>query len=159
MEMNEKELLALVAAKLGTGPPPPLAPSLPIKMAPPSKIEERKGPHPIDSVPVAGTPWSVVFTSDRKQFFFDATSRKSYWKLPPELIHNPLVLKILEAPPWKKREPPCDINSIQIMYNTVHVVIHVHVHVQCSLYIMDTLIQESCSVIQRCPLCGSYFIQ
>uniref|UniRef100_A0A1X7VJW6 Transcription elongation regulator 1 n=3 Tax=Amphimedon queenslandica TaxID=400682 RepID=A0A1X7VJW6_AMPQE len=104
MEMNEKELLAIVAAKLGTGPSPPtLPPSLPVKMAPNPKIEERKGPHPIDSVPVAGTPWSVVFTSDRKQFFFDATSRKSYWKLPPELIHNPLVLKILEAPPWKKQ--------------------------------------------------------
>ena len=28
-----------------------------------------------------------------------------------------------------------------------------------SLYIMDTLVQESCSVIQRCPLCGGYFIQ
>ena len=30
--------------------------------------------------------------------------------------------------------------------------------IQCSLYISDTLGQESCSVIQRCPLCGGYFI-
>ena len=28
-----------------------------------------------------------------------------------------------------------------------------------SLYIMDTWVQNSCSVIQRCPLCGGYFIQ
>ena len=27
------------------------------------------------------------------------------------------------------------------------------------LYIMDTLGQDSVSVIQRCPLCGGYFIQ
>ena len=116
METGEKELLALVAAKLGTGPPPPPpAVSLPLKM-PPLKIEERKGPHPIESVPVAGTPWSIVFTSDKKQFFFDATSRKSFWKLPPELMHNTLVFKILESPPWKKRELYFFLSSFLISF-------------------------------------------
>ena len=34
---------------------------------------------------------------------------------------------------------------------------HISIHtLQCSLYIMDTLVQESLSVIQRCLLCGGY---
>lgn len=98
MDTSQKELLALVVAKLGAGPVPP-----PVKTVPKiPKVEEKKGPHPVESIAVAGTPWSIVFTSDGKQFFFDATNRKSVWNLPPGLHDNSMVLRILENPPWKK---------------------------------------------------------
>jgi hypothetical protein len=97
MEINSTELLALVAAKLGTGPPPS---AVPLKPAP--KTEEKKGTRPIESVPIPGTPWSIVFTNDKRRFFFDATLRKSVWSMPSELENLPSVMKILENPPWRK---------------------------------------------------------
>ena len=66
--------------------------------------EEPKGPRPISSVPIPGTPWSVVWTSDDRQFFFDATSRVSVWTIPQELVENPHVAKILDEPPGKRSE-------------------------------------------------------
>ncbi len=65
---------------------------------------EPKGPRPISSVPVVGTPWSVVWTSDERMFFFDAISRVSVWSIPEELAGNPLVHKIVDEPPWSKSE-------------------------------------------------------
>ena len=41
----------------------------------------------------------------------------------------------------------------------IHVLSQNPVLVRVSLYIMDTLGQDSVFVIQRCPLCGGYFIQ
>ena len=85
--------------------------------------EEPKGPRPTASVPVpgihlhtyiycpitcycctcvlcvciyTGTPWSVVWTTDGRQFFFDVTSRVSLWIMPEELKDNPQLEKILE---------------------------------------------------------------
>ena len=46
-----------------------------------------------------GTPWSVVWTSDERQFFFDATSRVSLWIMPEELKENPHVDRIIEGGP------------------------------------------------------------
>lgn len=113
MDTSQKELLALVVAKLGAGPTPP-PPVKPILATP--KVEvERKGPHPIESVPVPGTPWSIVFTSDEKQFFFDSTNRKSIWNMPPELINSPTVLKILENSPWKKSK--CLLQGCDVSFN------------------------------------------
>ena len=48
---------------------------------------------------VSGTPWLVVWTSDKRQFFFDVTSRVSLWMVPEELKDNPLVEKIIEDGP------------------------------------------------------------
>ncbi len=101
--MDSKELLALVASKLGTGPPNfPATAKLVSQSSKPDS--EPKGPRPTTSVPVPGTPWSVVYTSDEKLFFFDATNRKSYWDLPPGLEESSLVFKILDNPPWKMSE-------------------------------------------------------
>jgi transcription elongation regulator 1 len=61
--------------------------------------EEPRGPRPTSSVPVPGTPWMVVWTSDRRQFFFDVTSRVSLWMMPEELKDNPLVEKIIDDGP------------------------------------------------------------
>ena len=57
-------------------------------------------------------------------------------------------------------------NSLQ-KYPAIGYYIHtctctcISAHIKCILCIMDTLVQEICSVIQRCPLCGGggYFIQ
>ena len=58
--------------------------------------EEPKGPRPVKSIPVAGTPWSVVWSSDNRRFFFNATNRTSVWNIPEDLESNPLIHKILE---------------------------------------------------------------
>lgn len=58
--------------------------------------EEPKGPRPVKSIPVAGTPWSVVWSSDSRRFFFNATNRMSVWNIPEDLETNPLIYKILE---------------------------------------------------------------
>ena len=65
--------------------------------------EEPKGPRPISSVPVPGTPWSVVWTSDERMFFFNASSRVSVWTLPEELADNPQALRIVDEPPGKSK--------------------------------------------------------
>ena len=64
-----------------------------------SKKEEAKGPRPIQSIAVPGTPWSVVFTSNEKMFFFNATTKKSVWKMPQDLTNNSFMKKVI--PPWE----------------------------------------------------------
>lgn len=64
-----------------------------------SKKEEHKGPRPIQSTAVPGTPWSVVFTSNEKMFFFNATTKKSVWKMPQDLTNNIFMKKVV--PPWE----------------------------------------------------------
>ncbi len=105
--MDPKELLALVASKLGTGPSNvPYSFTRPVQQQSHDLVQVvSKGPKPTISVPIPGTPWSIVYTNDEKMFFFDATSRKSFWDLPPELEMNPQVFKIIENPPWKKSKP------------------------------------------------------
>ena len=68
----------------------------PILPEPTAIKEELAGPHPVKSIPIAGTPWSVVWSSDNRFFFFDATQRISVWNVPKDLESNPLVCKILE---------------------------------------------------------------
>ena len=76
----------------------------------------------------------------------------------PEVFIVARIEKVLQGGISTCTEPymkPTD--SLKVQYTAT---VHVHiVHVQCILYIMDTLVQDSCSVIQRCPLCGGYFIQ
>lgn len=64
--------------------------------------EEQKGPRPMANVPIPGTPWSVVWTTDERSFFFNVTSRNSVWTLPEDLEDNPHVAKILDEPPWAR---------------------------------------------------------
>ena len=77
-------------------------PKPPIHCLPPtvqpilSEAVEPKGPRPVRSIAIAGTPWSVVWSSDDRQFFFNATNRNSVWTIPEDLECNPLVTKILE---------------------------------------------------------------
>ena len=66
--------------------------------------EEPKGPRPISSFPIPGTPWSVVWTSDERRFFFNVTSHTSVWTIPEELASNPQVVRLLDDPPGGKSE-------------------------------------------------------
>lgn len=65
---------------------------------------ELKGPRPIASVPVVGTPWSVVWSSDERTFFFNATNRTSVWSIPEELEGNEALETVLDNPPGGKSE-------------------------------------------------------
>lgn len=67
--------------------------------------EEPKGPRPVKSIPVAGTPWSVVWSSDNRRFFFNATNRMSVWNIPEDLETNPFIHKILEETAEGKSKP------------------------------------------------------
>lgn len=64
--------------------------------------EEPKGPRPKSNVPIPGSPWSVVWTTDERSFFFNVTSRTSVWSLPKDLEGNPHVSKIMDNPPWAR---------------------------------------------------------
>ena len=82
---------------------PPVMQPIPVQSIPPlphipEQIvkEEPKGPRPVKSIPIAGTPWSVVWSSDNRRFFFNATNRTSVWNIPEDLESNPLIHKILE---------------------------------------------------------------
>lgn len=77
---------------------PPLVHAVvqPILSEPTAIKQEPAGPYPVKSIPIAGTPWSIVWSSDNRRFFFDATQRISVWNIPKELESNPLVCKILE---------------------------------------------------------------
>lgn len=67
-------------------------------------VEEPKGPRPVRSIPIAGTPWSVVWSSDNRQFFFNAANRSSVWNIPKDLESNPLIHKILDETTEGKSE-------------------------------------------------------
>ncbi|KAK2706145.1 hypothetical protein QYM36_016243 [Artemia franciscana] len=54
---------------------------------------------PVSSTPVAGTPWSVVWTGDGRVFFYNPLSRTSVWEKPPELLNKPEVDKLVTNVP------------------------------------------------------------
>ena len=64
---------------------------------------EASGPRPIATQPVSGTPWSVVWTSDQRYFFFNATTRESTWTIPEDIQHLQILKVLLAAPPGKRR--------------------------------------------------------
>lgn len=41
---------------------------------------------PISSTPVAGTPWCVVWTGDKRVFFFNPSTKQSVWDRPKDLV-------------------------------------------------------------------------
>lgn len=41
---------------------------------------------PIKSTPIGGTPWCVVWTGDKKVFFYNPSTRTSVWERPEDLI-------------------------------------------------------------------------
>ena len=67
--------------------------------------ERPAGPRPVATSAVPGTPWSIVWSSDDRMFFFNATTRASVWSVPSELVGNQDVERMLDNPPPGKSEP------------------------------------------------------
>uniref|UniRef100_H2ZB70 WW domain-containing protein n=1 Tax=Ciona savignyi TaxID=51511 RepID=H2ZB70_CIOSA len=58
---------------------------------------------PVATKPVPGTPWCVVWTGDDKVFFYNPTTKLSMWEKPSDLIDRPVVDRILDDPPHKRK--------------------------------------------------------
>ncbi|CAH1960065.1 unnamed protein product [Acanthoscelides obtectus] len=54
---------------------------------------------PVSSTPVPGTPWCVVWTGDKRVFFYNPSSRTSVWERPEELLKRTDVDKMVAGPP------------------------------------------------------------
>ncbi|KAI6654116.1 hypothetical protein LOD99_2962 [Oopsacas minuta] len=75
--------------------------------AEPEKIKMESGPpqdtivptRPVNSTPVPGSEWCVVWTNDEKVFFFNAVINKSVWVIPPEIKDHPIAKKLMERNP------------------------------------------------------------
>lgn len=78
------------------------------------KKAEAKGGRPVNSTPVPGSPWCVVWTSkildivtllilfilaDNKVFFYNPSTKTSVWDRPPELYNRPDVDSLVVKPP------------------------------------------------------------
>lgn len=53
---------------------------------------------PVSSTPVPGTCWSVVWTGDKKVFFYNSQIKLSVWERPEELQNRLDVDKLIETP-------------------------------------------------------------
>ena len=53
---------------------------------------------PISSTPVPGTPWCVVWTKDKRVFFYNPSEKVSLWERPPILIGRLDVDKMIREP-------------------------------------------------------------
>ncbi|ODN01142.1 Transcription elongation regulator 1 [Orchesella cincta] len=56
---------------------------------------------PISSTPVAGTPWCVVWTGDKRVFFFNPSTKQSVWDRPKDLVGRIDVDELLRNCPDK----------------------------------------------------------
>uniref|UniRef100_A0A5S6QRT7 Transcription elongation regulator 1 n=1 Tax=Trichuris muris TaxID=70415 RepID=A0A5S6QRT7_TRIMR len=73
---------------------------------------------PISSNPVAGTSWCVVWTGDRKVFFYNPTTRTSIWERPPELYGRPDVDLLVSKPP-EPRKNAAEVKKEPAVQNTM----------------------------------------
>ena len=48
----------------------------------------------------------VVWTGDRRVFFYNPTQRTSVWEMPEELVDRPDIDKLMQMPPETPRESP-----------------------------------------------------
>jgi transcription elongation regulator 1 len=61
---------------------------------------------PISSTAVAGTPWCVVWTRDKRVFFYNPSEKVSLWERPPILMGRADVDKMVkECPVAQPNEP------------------------------------------------------
>lgn len=54
---------------------------------------------PIASIPVSGTPWCVVWTRDKRVFFYNPSEKTSLWEKPAILLGRNDVDKLIKEPP------------------------------------------------------------
>ena len=41
----------------------------------------------------------IVWTGDRRQFFYNPTQRTSVWEMPEDLVNRPDIDKLMQMPP------------------------------------------------------------
>ena len=61
---------------------------------------------PISSTQVPGTPWCVVWTKDKRVFFYNASEKVSLWERPAALVGRVDVDKMLKECPAVANEQP-----------------------------------------------------
>ncbi|KAL7672365.1 hypothetical protein ACOME3_007253 [Neoechinorhynchus agilis] len=54
---------------------------------------------PYANIPIKGSPWCLVWLTSGKCFFFNPTTKKSIWKVPPELVGRPEINEMFANPP------------------------------------------------------------
>lgn len=91
---------------------------------------------PVSSTPVSGTPWCVVWTGDKRVFFYNPSTKTSVWDKPPDLVNRldvdellrncpstkslPIVAVIKKAEATSTTEPIANANVVAV--NNVNVV-------------------------------------
>lgn len=65
----------------------PLPPSgtAPPNLAPPAPAEKKKKEKPKDKVPIPGTTWTRITTTEGNVFYFEKGSKRSEWSVPEEI--------------------------------------------------------------------------
>ncbi|CAP30403.2 Protein CBR-TCER-1 [Caenorhabditis briggsae] len=66
--------------------------------------KKKDSTRPISSTPVSGTPWCVVWTGDKKVFFYNPSTKTSVWERPPDTYGRDDVDRLLQSPPTPKAE-------------------------------------------------------
>ncbi|CAD5213148.1 unnamed protein product [Bursaphelenchus okinawaensis] len=94
----------------GQGLAPVMGQVAPMQAAPKQAGDNDKG-RPISSSAVPGTPWCVVWTSDKRVFFFNPSTRVSVWERPPELYNRSDVDALVAKCPDQKRKQESDEDS------------------------------------------------
>ncbi len=73
---------------------------------------------PVSSTPVTGTPWCIVWTGDKRVFFYNPSTKSSVWERPPELIGRLDVEELLASCPATKLVPALPIKKVEATSST-----------------------------------------
>ncbi|XP_071488136.1 transcription elongation regulator 1-like [Diadema antillarum] len=79
----------------------------PVETVEPKKEEEKPvdKSKPVATKPIPGTPWCLVWTGDKRVFFYNPSTRQSLWERPEELLGRTDVDRmVLESPPQSEEE-------------------------------------------------------
>lgn len=68
---------------------------------------------PISSTPVTGTPWCIVWTGDKRVFFYNPSTKSSVWERPPELACRNDVDELLSTCPAVKVVPTLPVKKAE----------------------------------------------
>ena len=74
----------------------------------PKKVEKCR---PISSTAVSGTPWCVVWTGDKRVFFYNPANKTSVWERPDELLGRVDVDEMVRACPEKGKVKRAEATS------------------------------------------------
>jgi transcription elongation regulator 1 len=84
----------------------------------PDKEKEQPTDRPIASRPIPGKAWRIVFTGDKRVFFFNPISKVSVWEVPKELSSVANLGKLMEPPGGKTESDDSDMGDEQEEINS-----------------------------------------